>query len=62
MSASGFERRITNLDDSVGNLGGWDDGVGGHHPVRVLLADLRDQQDPHSGTSTTAKGVGDLEP
>ena len=62
MSMSGFEHRITNLDNGIGDPGGWDDRVGSHHPVRVLFADLRDQRGPHSGTGTTAKGVGDLEP
>ena len=42
----GVERRIMNLDDSVGDVGGWGDGVGGNHPVRVFFADLRDKQVP----------------
>ena len=42
MDEPGFKRQITNLNDSIRDLGGWNDGVGGHHPVRVFLTDLRD--------------------
>lgn len=49
------------LNNSVGDLGGWNDGESGHHPVGKLLTYLRDQKGTHTGTSTTTKGVGDLE-
>jgi len=62
MDALWSEWPTTNLNDSIGDLGGWDNGVGSHHSVRVLLADLRNQQGSHSGASTTTEGVGDLEP
>ena len=49
------------LDNGVGNLWRWDDGEGGHHTIRELLADLRDQKRTHAGSSSTTEGVGDLE-
>jgi hypothetical protein len=49
------------LNDSIGHLGGRDDGERGHHPVGELLADLRDQQRTHTRTGTTTERVGDLE-
>jgi hypothetical protein len=49
------------LDNGVGNLWRWDNGEGSHHTVWELLTDLGDQQGTHTGTSTTTKGVGDLE-
>mmetsp|Transcript_47461 Transcript_47461/g.79474 ORF Transcript_47461/g.79474 Transcript_47461/m.79474 type:complete len:230 (+) Transcript_47461:909-1598(+) len=49
------------LDHSVGHLGGWNDGEGQHHTVRVLLADLGDQQGTHTRSGTTTEGVGNLE-
>ena len=55
------ESSVVWLDDSVRNLGGWNDGEGRHHAVWELLADLGDQKGTHTGTSTTTEGVGDLE-
>jgi len=49
------------LDDSVGDLWRWHDGEGSHHAVWKLLANLADEKRTHTGTSTTTKGVGDLE-
>lgn len=43
------------------HLGGWHNGESAHHSVRVLFADLRDQECTHTGTGTTTEGVGDLE-
>ena len=43
------------------NLGGGDDGVCAHHAIGEILADLRDQERTHTGTSTTTERVGDLE-
>jgi hypothetical protein len=55
------EGGVVGLDNGVGDLGGGHDGVGGHHAVGELLADLGDQERAHTGTGTTAEGVGDLE-
>merc|ERR1712199_77498 len=55
------ERGVVRLHDSVGHLGGWHDGEGEHHTVRVLLADLGDQQSSHTGASTATEGVAELE-
>jgi hypothetical protein len=55
------EGGIVWLDDGIGDLGGWDNGEGGHHAVWELLADLGDQERTHTGTSSTTEGVGDLE-
>lgn len=43
------------------HLGGWQNRVGGHHPIRVLLPNLGDEQGTHARSGTTTKGVGDLE-
>merc|ERR1712205_210289 len=55
------EGGVVRLDDSVGHLGGWHHGEGEHHTVGVLLADLRDEESSHTGTSTATKGVAELE-
>ena len=52
---------IVGLDNGIGDLGGWDDREGCHHAVGELLTDLGDQERTHTGTSSTTKGVGDLE-
>ena len=52
---------FTYLDNGVGDLRGWHDGVGRHHTVGVLLTDLGDQESTHTRTGTTTKRVGDLE-
>jgi hypothetical protein len=52
---------VVGLDDSVGHLGGGDDGVSRHHSVGVLLSDLGDEQGTHTGTGTTTHRVGKLE-
>jgi hypothetical protein len=49
------------LDNSVRDFGGWDDGESSHHAVGKLFANLGDQERTHTGTSSTTKGVGDLE-
>jgi len=55
------ESGVVGLNNSVGHLGGGDDGEGEHHAVRVFLADLGDEESTHSGTSTTSERVADLE-
>lgn len=55
------QSRVVRLDNGIGDLGGWDDGEGRHHAVRELLTDLGDEESPHTSTSATAEGVGDLE-
>lgn len=55
------ESSVVRLDNGVGDLGGGNDGEGGHHTVGELLTDLGDQEGTHTGTGTTTEGVGDLE-
>jgi hypothetical protein len=52
---------VVGLDNGVGDLGGWDDGEGGHHAIGEFLADLGDKESSHTGTGTSTEGVGDLE-
>ena len=49
------------LDDGVGHLWGWHDGVGNHLSVWVLFSDLGDEEGSHTRSGTSTKGVGDLE-
>lgn len=55
------EGGVVGLDNGVGDLGGGNDGEGGHHAVGELLTDLGDEECTHTGTGTTTQGVGDLE-
>jgi hypothetical protein len=55
------EGGVVRLNNGVGNLGGGNDGEGGHHSVGELLTDLGDQKSTHTGTSTSSERVGDLE-
>jgi hypothetical protein len=55
------ESGVVGLNNSVGDLGGGNDGEGGHHTVGELLTDLGDQKCTHTGTGTTTQGVSDLE-
>lgn len=55
------EGGVVRLNNGVGDLGGGNDGEGGHHTVGELLTDLGDQKCTHTGTGTTTQGVGDLE-
>ena len=52
---------VVRLNNGIGDLGGGDNGEGGHHAVGELLTDLGDQESTHTGTGTTTEGVGDLE-
>ena len=52
---------VVRLDNGVGDLGRGHDRVCGHHAVGELLTDLGDEERTHTGTSSTTKGVGDLE-
>lgn len=52
---------VVGLNNGVGDLGGGNNGEGGHHTVGELLTDLGDQQSTHTGTGTTTERVGDLE-
>merc|ERR1719166_419959 len=49
------------LHHGVRNLGGWNDGVGVHDSVRILLSDLGDEKCSHSRSSSTSKGMSQLE-
>lgn len=55
------ESGVVRLNNGVGDLGGGDNGEGGHHTVGEFLTDLGDQEGTHTGTGTTTEGVGDLE-
>merc|ERR1711908_187997 len=55
------ERGIVGLDDRVGHLGRRHHGEGKHHAVRVLLADLGDEECAHTGTRATTERVAELE-
>jgi len=55
------EGGVVGLDDSIRDLGGGDDRVGGHDTVGVLLTDLGDQKSSHTGSSSSSHGVGELE-
>ena len=49
-------------DACTSRVGGCDAGLLHlHYSVRVLLADLGDQQSPHASTSAAAEGMTDLE-
>lgn len=52
---------VVRLDDSVGDLGGGHDRVGGHDAVGELLADLGDEEGAHAGAGAASHRVGDLE-
>ena len=55
------ESGVVRLNNGIGNLGGGNDGEGGHHSVGELLTDLGDQKRTHTGTGTTTERVGNLE-
>jgi hypothetical protein len=49
------------LDDSVGDLGRWDNRECGHHTIWELFTDLGNEKCTHTSTSSTTERVGDLE-
>jgi len=55
------ESSIVWLYDGVRDFGGGEDREGLHDTVGVLLTDLGDQEGSHTGTSTTTKGMAELE-
>jgi hypothetical protein len=55
------EGGVIGLDDSVGDLGGRNDGEGCHHAVWEFFTDLGDEKRAHASTSATTEGVSDLE-
>ena len=52
---------VVGLNNGVGHLGGGDNGVGIHNPVRVFFSDLRDKECSHSGPGSTSQRVCKLE-
>ena len=58
---SNIMMNFAHLNDCIGNLGTRNDGICAHHPIGVLLADFRNKEGTHAGTSTTSEGVSDLE-
>ncbi len=55
------EGSVVRLDDRVGDLGRRDDRVGVHDAVRVLFANLADEERSHARPSATAERVRQLE-
>jgi len=52
---------VVGLDDSVGHLGRRDNRKGAHDTIRVLLADLGDEESAHARASAATERVGKLE-
>ena len=55
------EGSVVWLNNGVRDFWGWEDRESAHDSVWVLFSDLGDEEGSHSGSSTTTKGVGDLE-
>merc|ERR1719461_1113308 len=55
------EGGVVGLYHGVRNLGGWNDGVGVHDSVRILLSDFGDEKCSHSRSSSASKGMSQLE-
>ncbi len=51
---------IVRLDNSVGDLGRGNNRVGARDPVRILLADHREDEGSHAGASASSERVGHL--
>nr|POF02330.1 hypothetical protein CFP56_31225 [Quercus suber] len=56
------ERRIVRLNHRVRNLRGQKHRECQHHPIRVLLSDLRYQERTHTQSNSTAKRMANLKP
>ncbi|URE06649.1 hypothetical protein MUK42_34782 [Musa troglodytarum] len=56
------QRRVVRLHDRVRHLGRREHRERHHHPIRVLLPDLGDQQRPHARPRPPAQRVADLKP
>ena len=54
------EGGIVGLNNSIRHLGGWNNRVGVHDPVGVLLSDLWDEESSHARSSATSKRVSEL--
>ena len=52
---------VVGFNNSVGDLGGGNDGEGHHDTVGVFFAELGDEEGTHTRTGTTTEGVADLE-
>merc|ERR1719191_1300529 len=55
------QRAVVRLDDRVAHLRRRHDREGHHNTVRVLLADLADEESAHAGARAAAERVRDLE-
>jgi hypothetical protein len=55
------EGGIVRLHNGIGDFRRRNNREGRHHAIWELLANFGDQQGSHTSTSTTSKGVGDLE-
>lgn len=55
------EGGIVGFDNGVWYLGGGDNGVGVHNPVRVFFSDLGDKECSHPGPGSSTEGVCKLE-
>lgn len=56
------ERRIVRLNHRIGNLRRRKHRESQHHPIRVLLSDLRNQERTHTRPGSTAERMADLKP
>jgi len=55
------EGSVVWLNNGIGDLWGWHDGESDHHSVWVFLSDLGDEESSHTGSSSSSKGVSNLE-
>ena len=55
------EGSVVWLNNGIGDLWGWHDGESDHHSVWVFFSDLGDEESSHTGSSSSSKGVSNLE-
>ena len=55
------EGSVVWLNNGIGDLWGWHDGESDHHSIWVFLSDLGDEESSHTGSSSSSKGVSNLE-
>ena len=55
------EGSVVWLNNGIRDLWGWHDGESDHHSVWVFFSDLGDEESSHTGSSSSSKGVSNLE-
>merc|ERR1719424_2314277 len=55
------EGSVVWLNNGIGDLWGWHDGESDHHSVWVFFSDLGDEESSNTGSSSSSKGVSNLE-